>query len=186
MLDAQKEPQEMRLRVEGGGDSAADAGGTGGAGGTIDRSVQMGHTYRYTAQRVRPVRVGGQTLEVRSVPTAAVTVAMRDEFPPDAPTGLVAVPGFAGETDAARRPAIDLSWEPNAEPRIAGYRVYRRDSDAAAEAWQRLNAELVAVAAYRDATVVAGHRYAYRVTAVNEAGRESAQSGDAVETAPGE
>jgi fibronectin type 3 domain-containing protein len=146
----------------------------------------MGHTYRYTAQRVRPVRVGGQTLEVRSVPTAAVTVAMRDEFPPDAPTGLVAVPGFAGETDAARRPAIDLSWEPNAEPRIAGYRVYRRDSDAAAEAWQRLNAELVAVAAYRDATVVAGHRYAYRVTAVNEAGRESAQSGDAVETAPGE
>jgi hypothetical protein len=178
LLDAQKEPRETRFRVE------AEPGGALDAGGTIDRSAQMGRTYRYTAQRVRSVSIGGLTLEVRSAPTDEATVAMRDEFPPDAPAGLVTVPGFAGDTDAARRPAIDLSWDPNDEPRIAGYRVYRRDADGAANAWQRLNAELVGVAAYRDATPVAGHRYAYRVTAVNEAGRESTPGAETVETAP--
>lgn len=179
----------LRSGLPGAGKEAADArfraGTEADAGGTIDRSALIGHTYRYTAQRVRGVVVGGQTLEVRSVPSAEVTVAMRDEFPPDAPVGLVSVPGFAGETDQARRPAIDLSWEPNAEPRIAGYRVYRRDAGAEApDAWQRLDAEPVGVAAYRDATVVAGRKYAYRVTAVNEAGNESARSEEVVETAP--
>ena len=178
LLGAQKEPAESRLRVD------AAPGGAMDAGGTIDRGALIGRTYRYTAQRVRSVAVGGQTLEVRSVPTPEVTVAMRADFSPDAPAGLVAVPGFSGETDAARRPAIDLSWDPNAEPRIAGYRVYRRDAEA--ETWQRLNAELVGVAAYRDASVAAGHRYAYRVSAVNVAGIESARSEEVVETAPEE
>jgi len=40
------------------------------------------------------------------------------------------------------------------------------------------------VAAYRDLSVVAGHRYAYRVTAVSEAGNESGPSGEVVEIAP--
>ena len=181
LLGAQKEPLESRLRVDSGTAKAADPGGT------IDRSALIGHTYRYTAQRVRSVVVGGQTLELRSLPSAEVTVAMHDEFPPDAPAGLVAVPGFAGETDQPRKPAIDLSWEPNPEPRITGYRVYRQNRDAEGEApsaWQRLDAELVPVAAYRDATVVAGRKYAYRVTAVNQAGIESPRSEEVVETAP--
>jgi hypothetical protein len=177
LLGAQKDPRESRLRVD------ATAGGAVDAGGTIDRSARIGHSYRYTAQRVRTVAVGGQTLEVRSVPTAEVTVTMREDFPPDAPTGLVAAPGFTGE-EAARRPAIDLSWEPNTEPRIAGYRVYRRDAEQ--QAWQQLDSSLVAVAAYRDSTVVAGHRYAYRVTAVNVAGIESPHSEEVLETAPAE
>jgi hypothetical protein len=179
---AQKELAQLRLRA---GD--ADSGGTI-AGGTIDRSAQFGRTYRYSALRVRSVVVGGQTLEMLSVPSAEVTVALRDEFPPDVPQGLVAVPSFAGETDQAaaqsRKPAIDLSWEPNAEPRIAGYRVYRQNRDADADAWRLLDAELVAVAAYRDATVAAGQKYAYRVTAVNEKGGESQRSDEVVETAP--
>jgi hypothetical protein len=192
-----KEPVESRFRV------STAAGGAVDAGGTIDRSAQIGNTYRYTAQRVRSVVVGGQTLEVRSAPSQWVTVAVRDEFPPDAPSGLVAAPGLAGEggqaAAQAQRPAIDLSWEPNAEARIAGYRVYRQDRDrdrdrdrngdrdaggATPDAWRRLDAELVPVAAYRDATVAAGQSYAYRVTAVNEAGIESAPSDEVVETAP--
>ena len=177
-----KEPAEVRLR----------AGAAGDAGGTTDRTAQIGHTYRYSAQRVRTVvagdqAVGDQTLEVRSVPSAAVTVAMLDVFPPDIPAGLVAVPGFAEE----QKPAIDLSWDPNMEPRIAGYRVYRRDVSpqgqaGASDSWQRLGTELVRVPAYRDPTVTAGRRYAYRVTAVNEVGNESAPSGEVAETAPAE
>jgi fibronectin type 3 domain-containing protein len=89
------------------------------------------------------------------------------------------VPGFEGEQ---QRPLIDISWEPDVEPRVAGYRVYRRDTGDAA--WQRVGPELVTGAAYRDATVAAGHRYAYRVTAVSTAGNESGPSGEAAETAP--
>ena len=78
----------------------------------------MGTKYSYTAQRVRSVEAGGQTLEVRSVPSAVVTVDVEDVFPPDAPSGLVSVPGVAGgvggEAEKAGDP--DLSWEPNMEP----------------------------------------------------------------------
>jgi len=151
------------------------------AGGTLDRSARIGYTYTYTAQRVRTISLANQSLELRSAPTEPATVAVRDAFPPEVPAGLVAVPGFSGET-ATQRPTIDLSWEPDIEPRIAGYRVYRREGDSGA--WQPLTPNLVPAAAYRDATVVAGHTYTYRVTAVSSAGNESAPSPEATETAP--
>jgi len=173
-----KEPTETRLQVGGAASIVADAGGT------VDRTAQIGHAYRYTVQRVRSVELSGQRVELRSVPSAAVTVERKDVFAPEAPAGLVAVPGFAGEAGAqTQKPAIDLSWEPNMEPRIAGYRVYRRDLDGDG-AWQQLGSQLVPVAAYRDATVVSGRRYAYRVIAVDAAGNESARSDEVVETAP--
>jgi hypothetical protein len=174
---ATKEPSESRFRA---GSGTLDAGGT------VDRTAQIGHAYRYTAQRVRSVELGGQRLEVRSLPSVTVTVEMKDVFPPEAPVGLVAVPGFAGATnDSTQKPTIDLSWEPNMEPRVAGYRVYRHDlGGEAASAWMQLDSELVPVAAYRDLTVVAGDMYAYRVTAVDAAGNESTRSDEVVETAP--
>lgn len=158
-----KQAVETRLRA---GDGGPDAGGT------LDRTVELGHDYRYTAQRVMRVQVGGQTLEARSVPSAALQFAVRDEFAPDVPKGLVAAPGEG---------AIELSWDPDVEPRLAGYRVYRRE-DGAAE-WQRVGPDLVMEAAFRDAKVAAGRRYVYRVTAVSAAGNESGPSAEAAETA---
>jgi len=193
LLTAAREPPEAQFRVGNSGSRATDPGGT------IDRTALIGHSYRYTAQRVRSVELDGLRLEVRSVPSVEVMVAVRDVFPPEAPAGLAAVPGFAGESSAGQsaaqtgeqaapqiqRPAIDLSWEPDLEPRIAGYCVYRRDLDGdAPSVWLRLNADPVPVAAYRDLIVVAGHRYSYRVTAVDVTGNESASSDEAVETAP--
>jgi len=172
-----KEPAEVRLRV--------DAAGAPDPGGTIDRSAQIGHTYRYTAQRVRMVALGAQMFELRSPPSASVTVPVRDDFPPDAPVGLVAAPALAGPDDAIRKPAIDLSWEPDMEPQLAGYRVYRRELDGTTpDVWRPLGAKAVAVPAYRDLSVVAGQRYAYRVTAVDSAAKESPPSGEVNETAP--
>ena len=144
----------------------------------------MGHSYSYTAQRVDAVVLGGQALELRSVPSATLTFTLRDEFPPDVPAGLVAVPGLAGEGGPAK-PAVDLSWEPDMEAGVAGYRVYRREvGEDGSGAWKLLDSELVTTSAYRDMTVVAGRRYAYRVTAVSTAGHESGPSGEAVEKAP--
>jgi len=173
---ATKKPAESHFRT----DVVMDAGGT------IDRTVEIGDTYRYTVQRVHTVEVGGQRLEVRSLPSIEVTVVMTDEFPPEAPKGLVAVPGFASAANnATQRPVIDLSWEPNMEPRVAGYRVYRADLDGdAASTWKQINSELVPVAAYRDTSVAAGRRYAYQVTAVSDAKIESTPSDEVIESAP--
>ncbi len=159
-------PVEVKLRTP---IQTADAGGT------IDHTAQMGESYRYTAQRVRAVTLGGHTVEVRSAISPPVTMQMRDIFPPRVPTGLEAVPG--GGTAADR--SIDLSWSPNTESDLAGYIVYRQEIDAKGEAAgtaTRLNPTPVVGPAYRDQTAMSGHRYAYRVTAVDTAGNESAPS----------
>jgi hypothetical protein len=166
-----KETPVMRFRA---GPGQSDPGGT------VDRTVEIGHSYRYTAERVETLELGGQRVELRSVASAALTLAVRDVFPPAVPAGLVAAPGFEGSPP---QPAIDLSWEPDMDAQLAGYRVYRREAEGAG-AWQRIGPELVTEPAYHDAAVVAGQRYAYRVTAVSTAGNESAPGVEAVETAP--
>jgi hypothetical protein len=172
-----KQSAETRFKA---GDGGPDAGGT------VDRTVEIGHEYRYSAQRVVRVEVGGKTLEARSVPSAALEFAVRDVFPPDVPKGLVAVPGTVGGVGSeAAAPTIELSWdpdiEPDIEPRLAGYRVYRREEGSAE--WQRVGPDLVTEAAFRDLSVTAGRRYSYRVTAVSTAGNESGPGGEAAETA---
>jgi hypothetical protein len=150
-------------------------------GGTIDHTAQAGETYRYTAQRVRSVSVGGHALELRSAVSSSATVAMRDTFPPHTPSGLEAVPGGATAADRS----IDLSWTPDTDADLAGYIVYRQEVDersVVAGTATRLNITPVAGPAYRDQTAIAGHRYAYRVTAVDTAGNESAPSADVQET----
>jgi hypothetical protein len=150
-------------------------------GGTIDHTAQMGETYRYTAQRVGSVSLGGHTLELRSAVSPPATVAMRDTFPPHAPSGLEAVPGGATAADRS----IDLSWTPDTEADLAGYFVYRQEVDekgVAAGTAARLNLTPVVGPAYRDQTAMAGHRYAYHVTAVDTAGNESAPSAEVQES----
>ena len=151
-------------------------------GGSLDRTVQIGQSYAYTVERLRTVKLGDETLEVRSEASAPVTVVVRDVFPPEVPAGLVAVPAFRGE-GAEARPSIDLSWDPDLEPRLAGYRVYRRDLDTPGD-WRLLTPEPIRAAAFSDTTVETGKRYAYRVTGVSDSGVESAPSAESSETAP--
>lgn len=166
------------------GEVHLSAGGVGGKdeGGAVDRSAQKGETYRYTAERVQTAVVGGHTLELRSGPSAPVTVKLLDTFPPAAPAGLEAAPGLAAV------PSIDLSWRPSPEADLVGYNVYRSDAGqgetAAAASWQRLNAAPLPTPAFNDLTVTAGRRYAYRVTAVDTDGNESAP-GNVAQEMPG-
>jgi hypothetical protein len=171
-------PAEVKLRASG---QPSDAGGT------MDRTAESGQTYHYTAQRVRSVTLAGSTpatphkLELRSASSSPITVLLRDTFPPSAPTGLAAIPG--GITPADR--SIDLSWEPNTDSDLAGYIVYRQQispTGALIEPSTRLNSTPVPGPAFRDKTAASGQRYAYRVTAIDAAGNESAPSADVQET----
>jgi hypothetical protein len=150
------------------------------AGGTTDSSARKGETYTYTAQRIRSITLNGHHLELRSPESAPVTVLLSDTFPPQSPTGLVAIPTGAGA-------AIDLSWQPNTETDLTGYHVYRQEltaSDQPLGTSQRLTQTPVTGPAFHDASAVAGHHYAYRVTAVDATGNESTPSAPVLQTAP--
>jgi len=97
-------------------------------GGMTDRGVHDGDTLSYIAQRVftvkltipastttakdgKPKQIAASVVrfELRGEPSPAATLVFHDTFPPNAPTGLAAVPGGGfGEP-----PSIDLSWEAN-------------------------------------------------------------------------
>lgn len=166
------EPVEVHLEAP---SQSADTGRTSG---TIDRSVQRGATYRYTARRIRMVNLAGHTLEMRGVPSPMVTVVVNDTFAPAVPTGLAAIPGTG---------SIDLSWEPVADTDVSGYIVYRQQADASGNPVGksvRLNAAPVIGPAYSDRTAVAAQSYLYRVTAIDVSGNESTPSAAVEETVP--
>jgi hypothetical protein len=101
-------------------------------------------------------------------------VTPRDTFPPAAPKNLEAI-AVVG--------AINLIWDANAEPDVAGYLVLR--GDTAGATLQALTATPVPGPTYHDAAVKAGVRYAYVVVAVDNAAPQnvSPQSNRVEETA---
>jgi hypothetical protein len=160
-------------------------------GGMVDGSIQDGDTLTYLAQRVRsasfttpvttyiskdgkPRQDKSQTvtLEIRGEPSPPVRFVFHDTIPPSAPTGLAAVPGGGfGEP-----PSVDLSWDPNPEPDILGYEIYRVDAGSPATSFVRLNPEPVPAPAFRDLTAKLGKTYLYRITAVDQRHNESGPS----------
>ena len=145
----------------------------------LDEDIRFGATYEYRAQRVTRAPVNGEMMELDGPLSEPVRVAATDVFPPGVPTGLAAV-AVAGENGGA--PAIDLNWQPNTEPDLAGYIVYRREG---AGDWQRVSPQqLVVGPGFHDAQVEAGKSYRYAVTAVDQGGHESGKSAEASETVP--
>ena len=132
-----------------------------------------------SAQRIRTVTLNGHHLELRSAISSPITLFINDTFPPQSPSGLVAVPAGTGA-------AIDLSWEPGTETDLAGYHVYRQELTASSQplgSSQRLTQTPVTGPAFHDSSAVAGHHYAYRVTAIDATGNESPPSAPVLETA---
>ena len=165
----------------GGNAIAGTANASAGAEGTVDETAVMGSSYRYVATRVRSVTLGVHHIEIESALSSPVTFARLDIFPPHQPTGLEAIPG----SDPAHPAAIDLSWEPNAEPDLAGYRVYREPVDAngaALGASIELTRALIETPAFRDLSADPGQHYAYQVVAVDQAGNQSPRSTRVLET----
>jgi hypothetical protein len=173
------EPVEQSLLLPTGGDHGT----------AIDKNIRFGESYEYRAQRVAQVTLQGDKLELDGPLSAPVRIDAVQQFPPAVPIGLAAVATAAGDGNPA---AIDLSWQPNTEPDLAGYAVYRREPAAVDEvgaatgaAWQRISpVQPVVGPGFHDANVQPGHTYAYAVSAIDQEGHESARSAETEETVP--
>ncbi len=168
VLTAPAEPVEQMLRID-----DVDQGRA------LDKTVRFGEVYTYRAQRVAQVTVDGKALELAGELSAPLRVEVNDVFPPETPTGLVAVATAGSDSNET---AIDLSWQPNTDADVTGYAVYRHEGESA---WQRISpAGPVVGPAFHDAHVEPGHTYHYAVTALDQHGHESARSSEAQETVP--
>lgn len=89
------------------------------------------------------------------------------EISPKAPTGLSVIPG---------NNSVTLNWTDNIETDLAGYRVYRSNSESGP--YDSI-ASGVEVSNYLDSIAVNCNVYFYYVTAVDHASNESEPSGPA-------
>ncbi|MBZ5597520.1 MAG: hypothetical protein LAN83_04290 [Acidobacteriia bacterium] len=143
----------------------------------VDHSFEWEKTYDYRATVVTVIaQASGPELQVEGDDTPAVKIFAHDTFPPAVPSGLQAV--FSGVGQA---PFIDLIWAPVTDADLAGYNIYRHEES---EPPAKINSELVKTPAFRDASVVSGHRYFYSVSAVDLRNNESARSEEASEAVP--
>jgi hypothetical protein len=145
----------------------------------VDTAIVFGNTYEYRVQRIARIQADGHTIELAGEISPSIHVDAQDVFPPAVPTGLAAV---ATAPEAGTVASIDLNWEPNPEPDLAGYLVYRREDETP---WQRVSGEKpLAGPAFHDIVVLPGHTYRYGVSAVDRGGHESGRSAEAKETVP--
>jgi hypothetical protein len=156
-------------------DLFVEAPAAGAKAGALDHTARFGESYEYTAQRVEQITVNGAALELAGEISAPIHVDVVDTFPPAMPQGLAAVLVREEKT-------IDLSWQPDTDEDLAGYIVYRAESDGN---WKRISAaQPLAGPSYRDATIEPGHTYRYAVTAIDLSGHESKRSPEASESVP--
>ncbi|MGC2160686.1 MAG: fibronectin type III domain-containing protein [Silvibacterium sp.] len=142
----------------------------------LDGDATLDHTYTYTAQRIAKSMLKGKSVEVASAPSESITINARDVFPPATPQGLQAV------ADPEAR-VIDLSWQPNTEPDLAGYSVYRREAGSNAVP-VRISPPAQPALSFRDLKALPGHTYDYSVSAIDHDGNESQRSAEVEESLP--
>lgn len=133
----------------------------------LDPTAEFGHTYRYSVETVR----SEGNVRAASERTAEVEILPEDRFPPAVPASVTAI---------ASTGSIELAWEQNSEPDLAGYRVYRAEGTGE---FARIGDTRTAPN-YSDRPVRSGVRYRYAVSSVDRVGNESAQSAPVEIVAP--
>lgn len=133
----------------------------------VDPVTEYGKRYEYSVQAF--LKAG--EAEAQSDVSQSVPITPEDRFPPPVPTGVTAIAGIS---------AIELSWNPDSDPDLQGYYVYRTLGDGP---FARLG-ELVQTPAYSDHAIESGKRYRYAISAVSLRGHESQRSAPAEVTAP--
>ncbi|MFB3885654.1 MAG: fibronectin type III domain-containing protein [Thermodesulfobacteriota bacterium] len=117
-----------------------------------DLGVENEKKYIYSVRAVRRV----VKTDVEGKGSLGVPVTPTDLIPPNAPTGLIAIPLKNG---------IELSWRRNREPDLLGYYVYRRKPGE--KEFKKLNETPLEKEAYLDTQVELEQDYEYALTAVD-------------------
>jgi hypothetical protein len=132
--------------------------------------VTFGTEECFTVRAVQ--KIGAVSLESNESPPICLTP--RDTFAPAAPKGLSIV---------AAAGTMNLGWDANAEPDLAGYVILR--GEAPGDTLQPLTPALITATSYEDKTVKPGVRYVYAIVAVDKASpaNRSAASARVEETA---
>ncbi len=124
-----------------------------------DRTVGAGPRFCYV------VRLAVSTTPlVESAPSNEVCVDVKDVAPPAPPLGVATL---------VTADAVEVSWSPSGEPDLAGYRVYRAAAGGAPGRVVDLPASRTT---WRDSAPGRGGPHFYTVTAIDQAGNESAPS----------
>ncbi|MDH4100153.1 MAG: fibronectin type III domain-containing protein [Nitrospirota bacterium] len=136
-----------------------------------DIGLESGKTYYY---QVRAVDNLAQPWS-ESKPSSEIAASPEDRTPPMPPVTLIAVP-------TAKE--VRLTWEPNREKDLAGYRVYR--STTPGQGYEPVTPATTAANSFVDTSVTPGNTYYYVVTAVDNSRRanESFRSEQATATIP--
>jgi serine protease AprX len=127
----------------------------------------------------KPTTTGTYTLRVSSYSGSGpyfvdISAGLTPPLPPVPDTTAPAAPsGLAGTAGDA---SVSLNWDDNAEVDVAGYRVYRKNSDGT---WPSLPLASPTASSYTDTTLTNGTTYTYRVTAYDTSNNESVPSGEA-------
>jgi hypothetical protein len=117
----------------------------------IDATAEFGKTYTYFVQAIQ--RIIASTSESDLSPYQTITPV--DTFPPAVPTNLKAIVGTK---------SVELSWNRDTEPDLAGYRVFRAEAGGAFT----LVADKQTSPSYSDRAVKSGGRYRYAVSAFDQ------------------
>jgi len=133
----------------------------------LDATTEYGKKYFYVIQAVQ--KTGNRDAESELSETREATPA--DTFPPAVPAGLNAIAGTQN---------IELVWDRNTEPDLAGYRLYRAIGDGNLEKI----ADIADSPSYSDRKVESGKRHRYAVSAVDRLGNESKKSAPVEIVAP--
>jgi hypothetical protein len=152
----------------------------------LDTTRTWGDSYRYRVQQIAQIKlqIGGhaETLEMAGSVSPPTEVQAKQQFPPAAPQGLAVVPVWGADG----KPGMDLSWEPNTEPTLAGYQVYRitKFAHRSLERRQMVSGDkLLTAPAFSDRDLEPGTVYRYSVVAVDTKSNVSAESNSVTETA---
>jgi len=127
----------------------------------VDKSAEFGQTYRYSVEAIGSAGKG--TARAASEKSPEVEIHPEDRFPPAVPASVSAI---------ASTGSIEVAWEQNAEPDLAGYRIYRAEG---AGEFVKIG-DTQQAPNYSDRQIHPGVRYRYAVSSVDKVGNESAQS----------
>ncbi len=126
-----------------------------------DTHFVFGNNYQY---KIRAA-VTDESPYLESEDSEPVHIQAKDIFAPASPKSLTAISG---------RDFITLSWIPNQERDLAGYKVWRKQTGD--KDFLLLTPEFLREAAYTDHSAVKGIDYEYAVSACDTKGNESPRS----------